>query len=74
MNIYGTKGGNVMWQEVVGLKKSQIVERFTITDIDGDITEATLNGKNIPKWEAANHLDQLPDVRKTYDYWIEIEE
>lgn len=74
VNIYGTKGGNVMWQEVVGLKKSQIVERFTITDIDGDITEATLNGKSIPKWEAANHLDQLPDVRKTYDYWIEIEE
>ena len=74
VNIYGTKGGNVMWQEVIGLKDSKIVERFTATDIDGDITEATLNGKTIQKWEAANHLDALPDVRKTYDYWTDIEE
>ena len=63
-----------MWQEVIGLKDSKIVERFTATDIDGDITEATLNGKTIQKWEAANHLDALPDVRKTYDYWTDIEE
>ena len=74
INIYGSRGGNVMWQEVVGLKGSKIVERFTITDIDGEITEATLNGKTIQKWEAANHLDALPDVRKTYDYWTNIEE
>ena len=63
-----------MWQEIIGLRDSKIVKRITITDMDGDIIEATLNGKTIQKWEAANLLDVLPDVRKVYDYWTDIEE
>lgn len=74
INIYGSRGANLMWQEVIGLKDSKIVKRLTITDMDGDIIEATLNGKTIQKWEAANLLDVLPDVRKVYDYWTDIEE
>lgn len=71
--ISGTKGGNLMWEEVLGIKKSQLVEHLTVTDIDGDITEATHNGKTIQKWEAANYLDALPDVTKHYEYFQEIE-
>ena len=74
INIYGSRGANLMWQEVIGLRDSKIVKRLTITDMDGDIIEATLNGKTIQKWEAANLLDVLPDVRKVYDYWTDIEE
>ena len=57
------------------LKGSQVVERFALQDLDGEITDAELNGKTLTKWEAADYLDQTPSqVYTTGDYFININE
>ncbi|MBQ9677079.1 MAG: hypothetical protein IJV44_02975 [Prevotella sp.] len=67
--------GNFTSMKLFILKGSQVVERFALQDLDGEITDAELNGKTLTKWEAADYLDQTPSqVYTTGDYFININE
>ncbi len=56
------------------IKGSQVVDRFSMKELDGEITDATLNGKTLTKWEAADFLDKSPSNEyKPYIYWIDIQ-
>ena len=57
------------------LKKSQVIERFGMMELEGEITDAELNGKTLTKWEAADYLDKTPsNDYKPYIYWHQKEE
>ena len=65
--------GNFTSTKLFIIKDSKVVERFTMEELDGEITDSQLNGKSMTKWEAADYLDKSPStVYATYDYFIEI--
>lgn len=65
--------GNFTSTKLFVLKGSQVVERFTMQELDGEITDAELNGKSLTKWEAADYLDKTPsEVYNTGTYFIDI--
>ena len=69
-----SENGNFTTTKLYAIKGSQIVERFTMQELDGEITDSKLNGKTLTKWEAADYLDKLPlNEYKTYPYWTEIQ-
>ncbi|MBQ7420501.1 MAG: hypothetical protein IJV17_07195 [Prevotella sp.] len=66
--------GNFTSMKLFILKGSQVVERFALQDLDGEITDAELNGKTLTKWEAADYLDKTPsEVYDTGNYFINID-
>ena len=69
------KQGNEWTEQAIGMKESKIVDRiFTASNEGGEIIRATHNGQTINSWDAANLFDQLPDVRKVYEYWEDIDQ
>ncbi len=70
-----SENGNFKTTKLYVLKGSQVIERFTMQELDGEITDSKLNGKTLTKWEAAEYLDKTPsDEYKTYPYWTDIEQ
>lgn len=70
-----SEDGNFRTTKLYAIKGSQVVERFSMKDLDGEITESKLNGKTLTKWEAADYLDKLPlNEYKVYPYWKDINE
>ena len=75
VKIAGPAGGSSYSTELYVLKKSQVVERFFMMEVEGEITDAELNGKTLTKWEAADYLDKTPSIdNKPYLFWQEKEE
>ena len=75
VKIAGPAGGSSYATELYVLKKSQVVERFFMMEVEGEITDAELNGKTLTKWEAADYLDKTPSIdNKPYLFWQEKEE
>lgn len=69
------KDGNFTIERLFVIKGSQVVERFSLKNLDGEITESKLNGKTLTKWEAADYLDKTPsDEYKVYPYWKDLNE
>ena len=69
-----SENGNFTSTKLYVIKGSQVVERFTMQDLDGEITDSKLNGKTLTKWEAADYLDKTPSNEyKPYIYWQEKE-
>ena len=53
----------------------QVVERFAMMELEGEITDAELNGKTLTKWEAADYLDKTSSNKNDiYLYWTEIQQ
>ncbi len=70
-----SEDGSFRTTKLYAIKGSQVVERFSMKDLDGEITESKLNGKTLTKWEAAEYLDKTPSSEyKTYPYWKDINE
>ncbi|MBO7116333.1 MAG: hypothetical protein J6V87_04690 [Prevotella sp.] len=70
-----SEDGSFRTTKFYAIKGSQVVERFSMKDLDGEITESKLNGKTLTKWEAADYLDKLPlNEYKVYPYWKDINE
>ena len=70
-----SENGNFKTTKLYVIKGSQLIERFSMQDLDGEITDSKLNGKTLTKWEAADYLDKTPSNEyKTYPYWIDIEQ
>ena len=70
-----SEDGSFRTTKLYAIKGSQVVERFSMKDLDGEITESKLNGKTLTKWEAADYLDKLPlNEYKVYPYWKDINE
>ena len=70
-----SENGNFTTEKLYVIKGSQVVERFSMQVLDGEITESQLNGKTLTKWEAAEYLDKTPSSEyKTYPYWKDINE
>ena len=70
-----SEDGSFRTTKLYAIKGSQVVERFSMKDLDGEITESKLNGKTLTKWEAADYLDKLPlNEYKVYPYWKNINE
>ena len=74
VQIAGSAGGPSIYTQVVAIQKSKVAERFNMLEVEGEITEASLNGRTINKSEAANYLDKTPDKRNPYIYFIDIRE
>jgi hypothetical protein len=75
VRIAGPAGGASYATEFYVLRKSQVVDRFFMMELEGEITEAELNGKTLTKWEAAEFLDKSPSNEyKPYIYWKEKEQ
>ena len=75
VKIAGPAGGPSYATELYVLKKSQVIERFGMMELEGEITDAELNGKTLTKWEAADYLDKTPsNDYKPYIYWHQKEE
>ena len=72
VKVAGPAGGPSYATELYVLKKSKVIERFGMMELEGEITDAELNGKTLTKWEAADYLDKTPsDPQKPYIYWTE---
>lgn len=70
-----SENGNFKTTKLYVIKGSQLIERFSMQDLDGEITDSKLNGKTLTKWEAADYLDKTPSNEyKTYPYWIDIQQ
>ena len=70
-----SEDGSFTTTKLYAIKGSQVVERFSMKNLDGEITESKLNGKTLTKWEAADYLDKLPlNEYKVYPYWKDINE
>ena len=54
VRIAGPAGGASYATEFYVLRKSQVVDRFFMMELEGEITEAELNGKTLTKWELPN--------------------
>ncbi len=74
VRIVGSAGGPSVYTQLFALKKSKVVERFNMLEVEGNIDEASLNGKTISRSEAADYLDRTPDDWDVYIYWRNIEE
>lgn len=75
VKIAGSAGGPSIASELYIIKKSQVADRFFMMEVEGEITDAQLNGKTLTKWEAADYLDKQPmEPYKPYTYWIEKQE
>jgi hypothetical protein len=74
VRIVGSAGGPSVYTQLFALKKSKVVERFNMLEVEGNIDEASLNGKTISRSEAADYLDRTPDDWDIYIYWRNIEE
>ena len=70
-----SENGNFKTTKLYVIKGSQVIERFSMQDLDGEITDSKLNGKTLTKWEAADYLDKTPSNEyKTYPYWIDFQQ
>jgi hypothetical protein len=68
VTIAGPAGGPSYATEVYVLKGSKVVDRFGMMELEGEITDAELNGKTLTKWEAAEFLDKSP----SNDYKVDV--
>lgn len=75
VKIAGPAGGPSYATELYAIKGSQVVERFGMMELEGEITDAELNGKTLTKWEAADYLDKTSSNKNDiYLYWTEIQQ
>jgi hypothetical protein len=75
VKIAGPAGGPSYATELYAIKGSQVVERFAMMELEGEITDAELNGKTLTKWEAADYLDKTSSNKNDiYLYWTEIQQ
>ncbi len=70
VTIAGPAGGPSYATEVYVLKGSKVVDRFGMMELEGEITDAELNGKTLTKWEAAEFLDKSPSNDNKVDVYF----
>ena len=58
----------------MAVRNSQVVERFNMLEVEGELQEAQLNGKTLSAAEAAKYTGALPDNREPYSYFMDISE
>ena len=71
--IAGPAGGPSYYYEVYHLQGGKLTETFYGTEVYGDMSECSLNGKDISTAEGAAWLKAVPEAQQTNLYWQDIE-
>lgn len=74
VRIAGSAGGPSIYTQLMAVRNSQVVERFNMLEVEGELQEAQLNGKTLSAAEAAKYTGALPDSREPYSYFMDISE
>ena len=74
LRISGSAGGPSMYTQIFELKNSQVIHRFTVLEIYGEIDECTFDGKPMDKEAGKKYLESLPEVNNISLWWREIQE
>lgn len=73
LRISGSAGGPSMYTQIFELKNSQVIHRFTVLEIYGEIDECTFDGKPMDKEAGKQYMESLPEVNDIALWWREIE-
>ena len=73
LRISGSAGGPSYYTQVIELKNSQVLHRFTALEIYGEIDECSFDGKPMDKAEGKRYMESLPEVDNIAIWWREIQ-
>ena len=71
--LSGPAGGPSYYYEIYTLRDGQVVERFNVLTVYGEIDGCSLNGKEISAEEGKAYLNAIPDATEHYIDWHEID-
>ena len=64
----------MMWSgftEIIGYKDGKQVEKFNMLEVEGEIEECQLNGKNMSEEEGRAYVEKFADAKQLNEYWNE---
>ena len=67
-------GGPTWYTEIFGYKDGKQVEKFNMLEVEGEIDECQLNGKNITHEEGRAYVEKFADAKPLNEHWNEPEQ
>ena len=72
LKFEGSAGGPSWQREIHVFKNGKRIEKFNVLEVEGEIDECSLNGKNLSKEEGRAYLNKVPEGQKITAYFREI--
>lgn len=73
LKFSGSAGGPSWQQEIHAFKNGKRIEKFNVLEVEGEINECSLNGKDLSKEEGRAYLDKIPQGEQITAYFNDIE-
>ena len=73
LKFSGSAGGPSWQQEIHAFKNGKRIEKFNVLEVEGEIDECSLNGKDLSKEEGRAYLDKIPQGEQITAYFNDIE-
>ena len=73
LKFSGSAGGPSWQQEIHAFKNGKRIEKFNVLEVEGEIDECSLNGKDLSKAEGRAYLDKIPQGEQITAYFNDIE-
>jgi len=73
LKFAGSAGGPSWQQEIHAFKNGKRIEKFNVLEVEGEIDECSLNGKDLSKEEGRAYLDKIPQGEQITAYFNDIE-
>lgn len=71
LKFAGSAGGPSWYTEIIGYKDGKQVEKFNMLEVEGEIEECQLNGKNMSEEEGRAYVEKFADAKQLNEYWNE---
>ena len=73
LKFAGSAGGPSWQQEIHAFKNGKRIEKFNVLEVEGEIEECSLNGKNLSKEEGKAYLGKIPQGQDITAYFRDID-
>ena len=73
LKLSGPAGGPSYYTEVYAFKDGRQTEHFTVLEVEGEVSDCSLNGKEISKEEGKAYKDRLPSSREIFANFKNVE-
>ena len=74
LKLAGSAGGPSWQQEIYAFKNGKLLWTFNVLEVEGEIDECQLNGKELSKEQGRAYLDKIPQGQEINVYFREIEQ
>jgi hypothetical protein len=71
LKFAGSAGGPSWYTEIIGYKDGKQVEKFNMLEVEGEIEECQLNGKNMSEEDGRAYVEKFADAKQLNEYWNE---